>query len=126
MDDGGVTERPEKDPKKPDRRKQLRGHLLVLKVKGERHNREVFFGYAKNLSRTGMFIASVNPRQVGDEFTIAFRLPGAQGVEVRCRCRVVWRREFDPRFKDEPGMGIEFLGLDPLLQKRIESWVMSQ
>lgn len=105
-----------------DRRKNLRKQLLVLKVKGE-GERGVFFGYAKTISRGGMFIASVNPREVGEEFKITFTPPGAHG-EASCTCQVVWARGYDPTLKSEPGMGVKFLDLDPEVRDRISDWVM--
>ena len=55
---------------RPDRRKEVRRHLLVLRVCGENDN--VFFGYAKNLSRGGIFIATVKPRKVRDQISFFF------------------------------------------------------
>ena len=106
------------------RRKDLRSQLLVLKVKGE-DNRGVFFGYAKTIGRGGMFISSVNPRDVGKEIEIIFTPPG-YGGQVRCRCEVVWRRGFDPGFKQEPGMGIRFLDINPDVADSIDTWVRKE
>ncbi|MBI5599925.1 MAG: PilZ domain-containing protein [Deltaproteobacteria bacterium] len=103
-----------------DKRKDLRTYLLILRVNGERDN--IFFGYARNLSRSGMFISSVNPRQRGEEFEVSFKLPD-DGTLVRCRCRVAWKREYDSKTKLEPGMGLEFIGLDPGIMERIDEWV---
>ena len=103
------------------RRKNLRSQLLVLKVKAE-DERGVFFGYAKTIGRGGMFISSVNPRNIGEEFEIIFTPPGYREA-ARCRCEVVWRRGFDPSFKSEPGMGIRFVDLDAEIADRIEEWV---
>ncbi len=106
---------------RPDRRKALRRHLLVLKVQDGAGN--VFFGYAKNLSRGGMFVATVNPRGVGEEFSISFEL-AEEGIKVRCRCRVMWSRQFDPEHLDrEPGMGLKFIDIDEDSAERIDAWV---
>ena len=105
---------------RPDRRKEIRRHLLVLRVCGENDN--IFFGYAKNLSRGGIFIATVNPRTVGDEFTISFKLPDC-GDKVVCTCRVTWVREYSPKTSLEPGMGICFIDLDQAIKTKIEEWV---
>ncbi len=115
--------KPPVEPKKkpPDRRKDLRNHLLVLKVKGESGGK-VFFGYAKNISRSGMFIASVNPKKVGEEFTIEFSLPREKDV-IRCRCVVVWTRTYHPKSPYEPGMGIKFLDLDESVKASIDEWI---
>ncbi|MBI5642082.1 MAG: PilZ domain-containing protein [Deltaproteobacteria bacterium] len=106
-----------------DRRKTLRKQLLVLKIKGE-DKKGVFFGYAKTVSRGGMFIASVTPRKVGEEFEITFRLPFLD-YDLKCRCAVVWMREYEPH-KQDPGMGIKFIDLDDEIKDKIEEWVGSK
>jgi len=103
-----------------DRRRNLRSHLLVLNVRGEASNKS-FFGYAKVISRGGMFIATVNPREIGEEFMIEFSLPDK--TPVRCKCRVVWRRDFLPRALHEPGMGIKFLDMVEEIGNKIDRWV---
>jgi uncharacterized protein (TIGR02266 family) len=104
-----------------NRRKHLRKQILVLKIKGS-DSRGAFFGYAKTFGRGGMFIASVNPRKVGEEFEISFVIPEAGG-EIKCRCEVVWQREYDPKHSFEPGMGIRFIGLDDATEARIAEWL---
>ncbi len=103
-----------------DRRTNLRMSLLVLRVNGHRDN--IFFGYAKDVSRSGMFIATVNPRKLGEEFTICFEIP-ADGSKIVCKCRVVWSREFDPKLEEKPGMGIEFVDIDDETRAKIENWI---
>lgn len=107
---------------RPNRRKDLRADLLVLEVKGE-DAKGVFFGYAKNLSKAGMFISSVNPRKMGTEFKICFKLPFEPNNEVSSRCRVTWVREYNPKSNQGPGMGIKFLDLDYKVKEEIENWI---
>jgi len=104
-----------------NRRVNLRSQLLVLKIRGE-DACGVFFGYAKTIGRGGMFIASVNPRNVGETMEISFMLPG-NVKETRCTCEVVWRRGFEPGFRAEPGMGIRFTGITPEVAEGIEEMV---
>lgn len=106
-----------------DRRKNLRKQLLVLKVRGE-DQRGTFFGYAKTISRGGMFITSVNPRKMGEEFEISFSLTEL-GREIKCRAVVVWTREYDSLTKQEPGMGIKFVDLDESIKEEIDQWIAS-
>src|SRR3990167_6382323 len=100
-----------------DRRKNLRNPILVLNIKLESRNK-TFFGYAKVIGRGGMFIASVNPRQIGEEFIIEFSLPDK--TLIRCKCCVAWRREFVPRSPHEPGMGIKIIDLRREKKKKEE------
>jgi Tfp pilus assembly protein PilZ len=104
-----------------DRRRSLRRQLLVTKVIGE-FGKNVFFGYAKIIGPNGMFIASVSPRYLGDEFEITCEVKEAN-VTIKSLCRVVWRREFDPARKTEPGMGLEFVNLDDETRQKIKEWV---
>ncbi len=104
-----------------NRRRHLRKQILVLKVKGL-DDKGSFFGYGKTIGRGGMFIASVNPRKVGEEFEISFNIPEAGG-EIKCRCEVVWMREYDPKHTREPGMGIKFLDLPHETEERIAEWL---
>ena len=107
-----------------DKRAHLRKQILVIKVRGE-DDKGVFFGYGKDISRGGMFITTVNPRKTGEEFDIAFKLAG-EGIEVKCRCRVQWLREYDPKIKYEPGMGIQFLNIENEAADKIEEWAKKQ
>lgn len=104
-----------------DRRKNLRKQLLVLKIRGE-DNRGVFFGYAKTISRGGMFISSVNPKKMGEEFEISFKLDD-RGREIKCRAVVVWTRQYDSLIKQEPGMGIKFVDIDDATRDEIDEWI---
>lgn len=104
-----------------DRRKNLRRQILVLKVKGE-DRKGAFFGYCKTVSRGGMFITSVNPRRLGEEFDITFMLTG-DDLEIKCRCVVVWVREYDAYNRQEPGMGIKFVDLGEEIKDRIDAWM---
>ncbi len=117
----GINEPARFSEKKPDKRKDLRNHLLVLRVRGESKNK-VFFGYAKNISKGGMFISSVNPRKVGEEFIIEFTLP-REKKHIQCRCIVEWSRSYKPKSRNEPGMGVRFLDLENDIKKMIDDWV---
>lgn len=107
-----------------ERRKNLRTQLLVLKIKGE-DSKGVFFGYAKTISRGGMFISSVNPKKMSEEFEITFRLDD-KGPEIKCKAVVVWIREYDTLIKQEPGMGIKFIGLDEATKDEIDAWIATR
>ena len=109
-------------PSRPDRRKDLRVHLLVLRVEGDRDN--IFFGYAKNLSRGGMFRSTVNPRKIGEEFKVFFKFPG-DGEKIECKCAVLWKREYNPKQGYEPGMGLKFVEIMADDRKKIDEWVKS-
>lgn len=109
---------------RPDRRKQLRAPLIVRRVKLDVPDR-TFFGYTKNLSRSGMFIASTNPRQPGSRFRVEIPLPPPLDRRVECECEVVWHRLYSRTAAYEPGMGLRFLDLPEGIADSIDEWIRS-
>lgn len=67
MEGGKKEEDPSIPPTRPEKRRSLRSPILVMRVKGETEN-NIFFGYGKDISRGGMFISTVNPREIGETF----------------------------------------------------------
>lgn len=102
-------------------RKDLRVPILVTKVKAENEG-NVFFGYAKNISKSGLFIQTISPKDEGDQFKIEFTLPGEE-EPIICKAEVIWKRLYLPNAPYEPGMGLKFLNLDGKVGKYIDSWV---
>ena len=104
-----------------DRRADLRSPIIVLKVT-EKDGRQVFFGYAKNISRSGLFISSINPRVAGERFSISFQLPETK-ISVNCQCEVVWTREYKPKAKTGTGYGVRFLDLSGDVAMKMDKWI---
>lgn len=117
----GTEAEPEVSALRNNRRRQLRKQVIVLKVRGV-DAAGVFFGYAKTIGTGGMFITSVNPRNLGDEFEISFTITEA-AISARCKAVVVWRCEYDPKRKREPGMGIRFIDLDDETKAKMTGWI---
>lgn len=109
-------------PVQTDKRRTLRAPLLVRKVRLE-DKREVFFGYSKNLSRGGMFIATVNPLEPGSRVTVEVPLPPPHKGSVRCECEVIWKRPYTSGSSYEPGMGLRFIDLPASAAALINDWV---
>lgn len=105
-----------------DRRRDLRKPLLVQRVRLD-DGRKVFFGYAKNISQSGMFIATVNPRCQGEQFDVEMILPAPLEMPLSCRCEVTWTRDFRKSSGLEPGMGLRFLDLPEETAAKIEAWI---
>lgn len=118
------TEQTETHQKIGDRRRALRSPMIVFKVK-EETDRGYLFGYAKNISRSGLYITSINPRLPGEQFTISFQIPETQ-ISVRCRCEIVWMRKYDSKTKAEPGYGIRFLDIPKETAQAIHEWVIQK
>jgi Tfp pilus assembly protein PilZ len=107
-----------------DRRTRLRFPILVTQVKmGE--DRKYFFGYAKNISCSGLFVQTISPKEVGETFSIEFIVPGTE-ITIKCQCRVVWNRKFTVTGKYEPGMGLTFDDLPEEMADKIDAWIRGQ
>ena len=105
-----------------DLRSNLRVPLIVEKLPcGDGH--KTFFGYARNISCGGLFIATVSPREPGDQFDLQITLPRTVGAVLACRCEVVWKRHFEQGGKFEPGMGLRFLDLSAASRAVLEDWI---
>lgn len=105
-----------------DLRSSLRVPLIVEKLPcGD--GRKTFFGYARNISCGGLFIATVSPREPGDRFDLQITLPPPGGAVLHCRCEVVWKRHFERGGKCDPGMGLRFLDLSAETRAVLENWI---
>jgi uncharacterized protein (TIGR02266 family) len=105
-----------------DQRCALRVPLIVEKLPcGD--GRKTFFGYARNISRGGLFIATVGPREPGEQFDLQVSLPASSPITLRCRCEVMWKRRFEQGGKFEPGMGLRFLDLPRETAEALERWL---
>lgn len=112
-------------PPPADKRQGLRCALLIKKVRLEDDCR-VFFGYGTNISRSGLFISSINPTAIGSQFTIEIILPSPLNITFTCRCETVWRRKYSAKDKREPGMGLRFIELDDEIKAQIDTWIRSK
>ena len=117
-----VPDNPEYDAEQKNMRRATRAPLIVEKVPcGD--GQKTFFGYAKNISRGGLFIATLNPRELGEEFMLELTLPMKPKHKVSCRCKVVWKRLYKRKSVHEPGMGLRFLDLSAEDGNKIDEWV---
>lgn len=114
--------RPTTENTQADKRKNLRSPLLTLRVKLD-DGSKVFFGYTKNISRSGMFISSVNPKPPGEIYQVEIPLPAPLNQTIQCACEVVWNRHFEKKSPYEPGMGLKFFGLSDDVADAIDRWI---
>lgn len=103
------------------KRRSLRVPIIVTRVKVDQDGK-VFFGYAKNISKAGIFIQTINPKKVGERFNVEFTLPQQEEI-ISCTVEVIWKRDYPQSQKHEPGMGLKFLDLSPDQAALIEEWV---
>jgi len=105
-------------------RRTLRVPLPVQTINPEDAGPPQFLGYLSNVSETGVFVQSVNPRAVGTRLAIQLRLPG---LDDRLRCRlaeIVWTRPVPGR-SGAAGMGIRFLELPDPSRSTLRRFCMS-
>ena len=116
---------PETDQPTADSRKNLRSPLIIQKVylNGERPS---FFGYSKDISKSGIFISTTKPVQTGEQVDLEFQLPPPLTGTVRCRCEVVWIRPHGKRLPFEPGIGMKFIDMPAETSAQLEEWVKQQ
>ena len=117
-----VHDKPESAAEQKSQRRTTRALLIVERIPcGD--GRKTLFGYAKNISRGGLFIATVKPREPGEEFMLELTLPKSPRHTIRCLCKVVWKRHFQRKSSNEPGMGLRFIDLDDADGNKIDEWV---
>lgn len=117
-----MTSDSQETPPPADKRQALRCALLIKKVRLEDKSR-VFFGYATNISRSGLFISSINPTAIGSQFTIEINLPSPLNVTFTCRCETVWHRKYSAKDTLEPGMGLRFIDLTDESKELLAAWI---
>ena len=110
------------EAKDAQRRKHLRSPLIILNIINAGGSK-TFFGYGKNISLGGLFISTVNPREIGTHFTLEIPLPAPILKVVQCECEVVWSSQFRKDSTLEPGMGLKFLDLPESDGESIDRWV---
>ncbi len=72
-----------------------------------------------NLSTSGMFIQTRDPRPPGSVFNFQFQL-GEDFSLIEGRAEVVWRRRQSEGPEKPPGMGVQFVNLDVASQRLID------
>ncbi|MBX5484404.1 MAG: TIGR02266 family protein [Myxococcaceae bacterium] len=87
------------------------------------HSESNFFtGFSTNISEGGLFVATVQIPPIGTEVDLSFTLPKGQKIQVKGVVR--WTREVNDRTPEIfPGVGIQFVGLDPQTAEVIHRFV---
>ena len=85
-------------------------------------NHQIYNGFSQDIKEGGIFVATFDPRETGEEILVNFKLPGDRTVST---CGVVhFVREYNPEDPDTPpGMGVKFKNLSDTNQKAIEDFL---
>ena len=78
-------------------------------------------GETLNLGESGMFIQTPRPEAVGTLLLLDFALPGARGREYFAR--VAWTRHHKDADCGLPGMGVQFVALNPEARGALAAFV---
>ncbi len=110
---------------KPERRRHLRVPITVIRARFEA-GPSTFFGYANNISKSGLGISTISPKKPSSQYHLEFSLPGRLDLTVRCNCEIVWCRPYAKDSPYEPGMGLRFLNLPEQTAAAIDRWVREE
>ena len=105
----------------PGRRQTPRFPLKVEVDYTSEHN--FYTGFLENLSSGGLFIATHQQIEIGQQLEVTFTVPGlAQATTALCEVR--WLREENPNTPDiAPGVGCRFVELAADAQAAIELFI---
>ncbi len=96
------------EEKRQDERHDLRVRMDYRHEEGG----NFLYEYSKNISAGGIFIETRTPLPVGTTVEMRFQPPGASGV-IDVVGKVVWVNPYrEGEENPNPGMGIQFTGLD--------------
>ena len=101
-------------------RKKNRFSVCVLVE--EPGKKQEFFDKSLNISESGIFIETDNPKEKGQDLTLRFALPGTQVITVTGKVSRVKKKNRILPSKSPPGMGIEFTVLDPKTRKVLKEF----
>ncbi len=109
-------------PAKKERRVGQRREFLRVPVNIEvdyRSDENFLFAYITDLSAMGIFVKTTEPNPPGARLTLRFKPMGAPEFVVHGQ--VVWVNPYRPGDPDSinPGMGVQFVDLDPETQRRL-------
>ena len=108
----------------PDERVPLPAPITVLKSDGN-GGPKTFFGYAKDIGRSGMTIGATSPKEPGTRYVLEIPIP-ALDLVATCTCEVVWKRDWAKQECHEPGMGLRFVDLPEEIAAAIDTWLQRE
>jgi uncharacterized protein (TIGR02266 family) len=86
---------------------------------------QFYAGFSDDIDEGGIFVATFEPKPVGDKILVNFKLPG--GRPVTAQGEVAWVREYNPLVPEmAPGMGVKFTNLMPKDREAIEQFMQAR
>ena len=104
-----------------------RPRLLMSVPISYRVQEEQFVNYTSNFSADGAFIRTIDPAPPNAQLDLIIKIPGREG-SIEASGRVVWTNEYETYRRKSclPGMGIEFLELNPQYQKILSEFITNK
>jgi uncharacterized protein (TIGR02266 family) len=86
---------------------------------------QFYSGFSEDIDEGGIFVATFEPKPVGNKVLVNFKLPG--GRPVTAQGEVQWVREYNPLVPEmAPGMGVKFTNLMPKDREAIKAFMQDR
>jgi type IV pilus assembly protein PilZ len=106
----------ESSPESANRRGNARFKVELTVSVSSAHN--FYQGFAENLSRGGLFVATHQARPVGEDLELSIHL-GQDDEPICAMGKVCWVRDFSEHSDVSPGLGVKFTNLSSDDEKKI-------
>jgi uncharacterized protein (TIGR02266 family) len=120
MADAAATQLAQPSPNPAERRTAPRVGLCV--EVGMQTDSNFYTGFTEDISEGGLFVATYKLLPAGSEIALTLTLP--DGAEFRVTAVVRWVRDpRDPNSDMRPGMGVQFVNLEPQDHETIRTFI---
>ncbi len=96
---------------------------VALRVAYGTRDREDGVSVTRDIGAGGLFIETAKPFPAGTELSVNFVLPDPPFERVSAKARVAWVRQAAERCLFLPGMGVQFVDIDPQARRAIQEFV---
>ena len=117
---------PSVSPLKPSAARRTLRLPLPARIISAQCSNPRFLGYVADLSETGAFIQSSNPKPVGTYLCLLLDLPEAPGREVACSGEIIWTRGYSGKHGPCQGMGVRFIEIPEEVQRFLRRFCATQ
>jgi uncharacterized protein (TIGR02266 family) len=92
---------------------------LAVKVRYTTPDGKQFDSLTGGIGGGGLFIESSTPLAPGTELSVEFALPDRPWERLKAKAKVAWTRNKPERYLLFPGMGVQFIDIDPNSQHQL-------
>jgi uncharacterized protein (TIGR02266 family) len=98
---------------------------LAVKVRYTTPDGKQFDSLTGGIGGGGLFIESSTPLAPGTELSVEFALPDRPWERLKAKAKVAWTRNKPERYLLFPGMGVQFIDIDPNSQQQLVELVIA-